>query len=343
MDWKRLRLYAEQSVRDALSQINDTGEQFALVTDRSDTLLGVITDGNIRRALLAGASLESCVVDIMNPTPICTDESVSALQALRQMEAGSLSHVPVLNDGRKVCRVWSLKELQSAAPLSNSVVIMAGGLGTRLGDLTKNCPKPMLHVGGKPILQAVIENFTRAGFHNFFLSVNYLAEVIEEYFGDGSRFNCNIQYLHESKRLGTAGALSLLPPQSAPFIVSNADILTHLNMRCLLREHLTYNSMATMVVKKYSVQIPYGVIECDDGRNLLEIREKPSAHFFISAGIYAISPSALQLVPGDTYFDMPSLFQAVMHSGQKARVMETDDYWLDIGQVPDFERAQNEF
>ena len=343
MEWKHLRLYPNQSVRDALTLIDVTGEQFAIVTDDADVLVGVITDGNVRRSLLAGISLESSVHEIMNASPVTTDGSMSAPQVLRYMEARSLSHLPAIDERHAVLRVWRLKDLQSTAVLPNSAVIMAGGLGSRLGELTKSCPKPMLRIGDKPILEIVLDNFMRVGFRNFYFAVNYMAEMVSDYFGNGKNFNCSISYLHENKRLGTAGALSLLPPQEYPFVVSNADILTHLNMRCLLHEHLALGGLATMVVKKHSVHVPYGVVECDEHRNLLNIKEKPSTNFFISAGIYVIAPSVLQFVPVDTFFDMPALFSSLIEGESKARIMETDEYWLDVGQISDFERAQKEF
>lgn len=343
MTWKELRLYPEQSVRDALTLINSTGEQFALVTNIEDKLVGVVTDGNIRRGLLAGISLENPVHTLMHPSPHFVDTTTSAVQALHLMEKASLTHLPVLEEDGTVRRVWSMKSLQGVGPLPNSVVLMAGGLGTRLGELTQNCPKPMLDVAGKPILQIVLENFINVGFRNFFLAVNYLSEVIVDYFGDGSRFGCQIQYLREAKRMGTAGALSLLPPQTMPFLVANADILTHLNMRCLICEHLAHDSPATMVVRKHSVQIAYGVVENDASRNLTGIKEKPTVKVHISAGIYALSPLVLPMIPPDTFFDMPDLFQELMNAGQRPRIMETDDYWLDIGQLPDYKRAQSEF
>lgn len=316
MDWKALRLFPEQSVRDALALINSTGEQFALVTNIEDKLVGVVTDGNVRRGLLTGASLESGVCEAMNPAPKHVNAAISAVQALRIMEEESLSHLPVLDASGTVLRVWSIKALQSVSPLPHSVVLMAGGLGSRLGELTQNCPKPMLDVAGKPILQIVLENFINAGFRNFFLAVNYLSEIIIDYFGDGSRFGCQIQYLRESKRMGTAGALSLLPPQTMPFLVANADILTHLNMRCLIHEHLAHDNPATMVVRKHSVQIAYGVVENDGKGNLTGIKEKPAYDVHISAGIYALSPSVLPMIPPNTFFDMPDLFQELLRAGQ---------------------------
>ncbi|SDF21010.1 nucleotidyltransferase family protein [Desulfovibrio legallii] len=343
MDWRTLRLFPKQSVRDALTLINATGEQFALVTDSEDKLIGVVTDGNIRRGLLTDASLESCVRDVMNPTPRHVNIATSAVQALRMMEEASLSHLPVLDEAGTVHHVWSIKRLQSVSPLPNNVVLMAGGLGSRLGELTQNCPKPMLHIGGKPILEIVLKNFINVGFRHFFLAVNYLADIIIEYFGDGTHFGCHIQYLKEPKRMGTAGALSLLPPQTLPLLVANADILTHLNMRCLLHEHLAHNSPATMVVRKHSVQMAYGVVESDTQGNLTGIKEKPNINVHISTGIYALSPAALPLIPPKTFFDMPDLFQKLLETGQRPRIMETNEYWLDIGRLPDYERAQNEF
>ena len=343
MNWKSLRLFPQQSVYDALTCIDTAGTQFALVTDSRDIILGVITDGNIRRSLLAGISLESPVTEVMSTSPYTTDENTSAVRALHLMEEKGYSHLPVIDEKKTVCWVWSRKELQGAAPLANTVVLMAGGLGTRLGELTKDRPKPMLHVGDRPILKTVLESFIHFGFQHFFLAVNYMAEVITDHFGDGSRLGCHIQYLRESKRMGTAGALSLLPPQGAPFLVANADILTQLNMRCLLYEHLAKKSPATMVVKRHTIQVPYGVVDSDATGIMFDVREKPEFNFHVSAGIYALSPETLSLIPPDSFFDMPQLFQILIKRGQLPRVLETQDYWLDIGRLSDYELAQKDF
>lgn len=343
MDWTKLRLYAHQTIQEALACIDKVAEHFALVTDEQNHLLGVVTDGNIRRGLLRGLTLTDPIETVMNPAPATVQSSCSALAALQFMEEKDFSHLPVIDANNKLLHLWSKKKLAGSFPLENTVILMAGGLGTRLGELTKNCPKPMLCVGDKPILEIVLRHFMSFGFKKFYFAVNYKADIIKAYFGNGKKFGCAIEYLHEEKRLGTAGALSLLPTQQHDFLVANADILTQLNMRCLLAEHEKAQSMATMVAKRYSMQVPYGVVDKDENNDMIGIREKPELDFCVSAGMYALSPECLPLIPQDTFFDMPELFQKIMQMGKKPHILETEDYWLDIGRQNDFERAQMEY
>ncbi|MGQ9826160.1 MAG: nucleotidyltransferase family protein, partial [Desulfotomaculales bacterium] len=226
---------------------------------------------------------------------------------------------------------------------NNVVVIMAGGLGSRLRPLTDECPKPLLKVGGKPLLETILENFLEYGLYNFYFSVNYRAEMIREYFGDGSRWGANIEYINEEKRLGTAGALSLLPEKPKnTVLVMNGDLLTKINFEHLLDFHADTKADATMCVKEYNFQIPYGVVKTDRHR-LIEIEEKPVKTFFISAGIYAIEPAVIDLIPRNTYFDMPGLFEKLIKENREAAVFPIREYWLDIGHKEDFERANGEF
>ncbi|WP_438810775.1 nucleotidyltransferase family protein [Pseudomonas laurentiana] len=220
---------------------------------------------------------------------------------------------------------------------------MAGGLGERLRPLTENCPKPMLMIAGKPILECILESFIEQGFRNFFLSVNYLASVVRDHFGDGSKWGVNICYLQEHKRLGTAGALSLLPerPQD-PILVMNGDLLTHARFDNLVQFHDEHDSLATMTVREYDFQVPYGVVRMD-GAAIESIDEKPVHRFFVNAGIYAISPAALDLIPPETFYDMPTLFEDLIKARKSTAAFPLREYWLDIGQIEEFERAQHEW
>jgi NDP-sugar pyrophosphorylase family protein len=228
----------------------------------------------------------------------------------------------------------TLDDLIGAVERPNWVVLMAGGLGTRLRPLTEDCPKPMLPVGGKPILESILESFVEQGFRRFFFSVNYKAEMVQDHFGDGSRWGVRIDYLHEDRRLGTAGALSLLDDRpDAPLVVMNGDLLTRASFDKLLDFHYAQSATATMTVRDYDFQVPYGVVKID-GTQIVSIEEKPVQKFFVSAGIYVLSPSV---------FDMPSLFSRLINEGQKVAAYPLKEYWLDIGRIEEFERAQREW
>ncbi|MBU1639418.1 MAG: nucleotidyltransferase family protein, partial [Proteobacteria bacterium] len=307
------------------------------------TLLGTITDGDIRRAILRGGSLEDPIEKVMNtrPTAFTADESMEdMLVAMRLLK---LSKVPVVDHKNRVVGLQILDELLRPTPKYNPVVIMAGGLGSRLGSLTKKCPKPLLHVGNRPVLQTILENFIAFGFYNFYFSVNYKAEMIEEFFGDGAKWGVSIKYIYEDKRMGTAGALSLLPERpKMPFFVMNGDILTKVNFLQLLDFHTEHRAAATMCAFKYDLQIPYGVLQIDNDR-LVEIDEKPTQSFFVNAGIYILEPKTLDNIPPNTFFDMPSLYEKLIETKQEAAVFPLREYWLDIGHMSDFERAQGDF
>jgi NDP-sugar pyrophosphorylase family protein len=220
---------------------------------------------------------------------------------------------------------------------------MAGGLGQRLQPLTENCPKPLLKVGGKALLETTLENFCEEGFKYFYFSVNYRAQMIMDYFGDGSRWGVSIKYLHEKKRLGTAGALSLLPIKPLePVLIMNGDILTKINTAKLLKFHLENRSAATICVKEQRNQIPYGVVDFEKNQ-LRNIDEKPVQHFFINAGIYVISPEVLDYVPEDTFFDITDLIKAIMKDKKEITVFPIREYWIDIGRLDDYEKANLEF
>lgn len=341
--WKKFTLTPEATIREALEAINQ-GYQFALVTDKDERLLGVVTDGNVRRGLLNGMGLDAPVTAVMNVSPCVVHDNTDMQTVLSLMQEKDFSHIPVLDASDRLVRVWSRRELVATTVLSNPVVLMAGGLGTRMGELTKDCPKPMLPVGGRPILEIVLQNLKESGFRNIFLAVNYQAEKIEKHFGNGETFGLHIDYLREEKRLGTAGALSLLPEKpDMPVVVMNSDILTRLNIRLLLQQHNARGALATMVVIDHKIQLPYGVVDSlPDGR-LSDIREKPTATFPVSAGINVLDPEAWDYIPSDEFLDMPDLLRTMLSDNKKIQVYHTDEYWLDIGRMDDYSKADADF
>lgn len=328
---------------EVISLIDQGSLQFALVVDDHNRLLGTVTDGDIRRALLRGESLENPVQRIMHRNFRFVNESTSEAHALIIMRDESLHQLPVLDDNGRVIRVFFLEDLIKPKKLSNIVVIMAGGEGKRLRPLTEHRPKPMLAVNGKPLLEIILERCIDSGFQNFYIAVNYLKEQIQEYFGDGANWNAKIEYLEEKKPLGTAGALSLLPIQpSQPLLVINADILTRVDYNQLVRFHAEHTADATMCVREHSIQIPYGVVQMND-LQVSEIEEKPIINHYVNAGIYLINPGLLELVPKNTFFTMPELLIKVIQQRRAVIGFPIHEYWVDIGRPETLRQAHGEW
>lgn len=339
----QLLISPQSTILEALQIIDRGSVQIALVADEHKRLLGTVTDGDVRRGILRGISLESPVQTIMNVKPNVSRSDDSREVIFGKMRQYNLRQIPVLDSNDRIIRLDLLDEILRQERCDNWVVLMAGGLGTRLSPLTDNCPKPLLKVGSKPILEVILENFIANGFHRFFISVNYMAEMIIDHFGDGSRWGVEIRYIYETKRLGTAGALSLLPfvPEE-PLLVMNGDLLTKVNFRQLLDFHKEMKAKATMCVRDYEYQVPYGVVKVNNNR-LTSIEEKPLQHYFISGGIYVVQPEALKHIPRDTFYDMPTLFSRLIALEEETSVFPIREYWIDIGRIDDFERANSEY
>lgn len=343
-EWKRLMISPDASILHGIKVIDDNAMQTALVVEPDGRLAGVVTDGDIRRALLRAVPLDSPVKLIMNATPKTASVAASEEAVLHLMQHHRIQVVPVLDASGRVARVVTLSELLHLDEAPNPVVLMAGGLGSRLGPLTQDSPKPLLEVGGRPILETIIRAFARHGFRKIYISVNYLGEMIERRFGDGGEFGVEIAYLRETMRLGTAGALGLLPTRpEQPFIVMNGDILTSLNFRKLLDFHMQSGATATVAVTEHMMQVPYGVVDVDDNNRMVNLVEKPSSVHFISAGIYVLAPETLDLIPPQTPFDMPSLLRRLMQRKDYPAVYPLHEYWQDVGSPRELEQARQEF
>lgn len=343
MDWQKNVVSPQTPLGDTIAKIDTSGTQLALVLNDDGYLVGVMTDGDVRRAILRGHQLTTPTAEVMNPYPHTASVGTPREELLALMRRHVFHHLPLLDNDGRVAGLVTLDELIGAVERPNWVVLMAGGLGTRLRPLTENCPKPMLPIGDKPILESILENFVEQGFRRFFISVNYRAEMIRNHFGDGSRWGASIEYLHEDKPLGTAGALSLLPEvPDKPFFVMNGDLLTRANFDGMLRFHQEHEATATMAVREYDFQVPYGVV-CLDEERIVAIEEKPVKRFFVSAGIYILDPTALDYIPAGNVLDMPVLFEKLMHAGRPTSAYPLREYWLDIGRLEEFERAQCEW
>jgi dTDP-glucose pyrophosphorylase/CBS domain-containing protein len=341
--WKSALVGPDISLREALEIIDSTGSQLAVVVDAQRRLLGTLSDGDARRALLGGLNMNDRVSRAMHVDPTTVTPSDTPLEVLSTMRRTGLHQLPIINGEREIVGLALIGDYLKAPERDNWVVIMAGGLGTRLQELTRDTPKPMLKVGSRPLLETIIRSYADQGFHRFYVAVNYKAEQIESHFGDGHQFGVDIRYLREDQRLGTAGALSLLPERpTQPIIVTNADLLTKENFGHLVESHVAAGAHATMAVRHYEMQVPFGVVNVREG-HIQSIEEKPLQRFVVSAGINVLSPEMLDLVPAGRFFDMPALFDVALERGLKARAHQIDGYWLDVGRLPDFERANLEY
>ena len=338
MEWQRALIRSDATLKETMQQIDETSLQFAAVVNDQNQLVGTVTDGDIRRAILKGMSLHDSIHQVMNPEPKVIVNSLPISQRQQRLRQLRLKQVPVVDEQNHVVDIWFAddKEIKKH---TNKVVLMAGGLGTRLRPLTEHTPKPMLPIGGKPILELIIEHFKKHGFYDFIIAVNYKKEAIQNYFQDGSAFDVSIEYIEEQKRLGTAGALSLIEQSiEEPFFVMNGDILTNFNCEAMLQQHLEQEAFATMAVREYEYQIPYGVVETE-GTRLVNISEKPTHSYFVNAGIYILSPELLSKIPVDTFYDMPTLFSDIKR-GEVVQVYPIQEYWLDIGHLDEYESVR---
>ncbi|MBF0142929.1 MAG: nucleotidyltransferase family protein [Magnetococcales bacterium] len=342
--WRTVLVGPEVPILEAIQVIDRGGLGVALVVDAADRLLGTVTDGDVRRGLLLHLQLDTPVQKVMNRQPTVAREEDTREHILSIMRTRDFDHIPVVDDLGRVVGLKTLRQLARPKRRDNWVVIMAGGLGSRLGPLTEDCPKPLLKVGSKPILETILESFIDHGFHRFFLSVNYKKRMIKEHFGDGNRWGVEIRYLEERERLGTAGSLALLPEvPREPFFVMNGDLLTRIHYPQILEFHQDHGAFATICVRRVEETVPYGVVELDR-HQLIDIEEKPVRAYHVNAGIYLLDPVVLPLLPGNhERFDMTDLFRKVIARGWPTAAFPFLDYWLDIGRMPDFHRANLEY
>ena len=335
-----LKLDKNTTINDVVSALDTGGIGILALVDTIGKLVGIITDGDLRRSILQ-STIE--LKDIINfkPTTMRSDSNRSDI--VEQLRLLHRRHMPLVDKDTRLSSIFVIDEPETCS-YKNYVVIMAGGLGTRLGELTKETPKPMLKIGTRPMLQHLVEQFRDQGFSKFIFCLNYKKEVITDYFGDGKKFGVLIDYVVETTRLGTAGALSLLNDfdLQVPFFVVNADLLTTIDFKVLLDRHTQTDAIATMCVRRYDYSIPYGVVVSDQYKSILNIQEKPTHSFNVNAGIYVLNHSVLDLVPRDTFYDMPTLFMHISKMNMPAKIYEMDDYWVDIGNEEDLIKANSD-
>jgi dTDP-glucose pyrophosphorylase len=342
-NWKKTLVPPSTPIRDVIQFVESSGMQIALVADKDNCLLGTVTDGDIRRAILKGIPLERPIEEAMNKNPTVASLDDSRDHILRIMKDQVIHQVPIVSKEGVVIALETVDHFYFGGIEDNWIILMAGGLGTRLLPLTKDCPKPLVKVGGKPILGHLIEQCFQNGFRKIFISVNYKAEMIKSYFKDGSKWGLEIQYLQEEGRMGTAGSIGLLPQRpDKTFFVMNCDLITNINLVNMLHFHQQNKSKATMGVCEYKIEVPYGVVEIKDHK-ISSINEKPTQRFLINAGIYALEPEMLDLLDDKKFLDMPELFKRIALKNWSTTVFPIREYWIDIGKIGDLEKAQYDF
>ena len=342
-EWRATLVRRDASIREAIRAIDESALQIALVVDAEQRLVGTVTDGDVRRGLLRGITLDAGVEEVMNRDPIACPATLGREAAAAVMHGSDVKQVPLVDEEGRVVGLELMGDVIRRTRHDNWVVLMAGGLGQRLRPLTEDCPKPMLPVGGTPILEIILKNFARQGFERFFLSVNYKAEMVRRHFGDGARWGVGIEYLEERDKLGTAGALGLLPRRPhEPLVVMNGDLLTAVNFGSMLEFHAEHSATATMAVREHTVEVPFGVIDLADDY-LAGLTEKPRYSWFINAGVYVVEPSVLDLIEPGRPLDMPTLFERVLARNDKIAAFPIREYWRDIGRLEDLERASADY
>ena len=343
---KEIIVNVNSNAINAIEAINKTNAYIALIVDNEMRLVGTITDGDIRRGLLNGKALDSNVREFMNKNFFSMKEGELSKDKIEKAFKKDITQMPILDSNGKVKELLQKEEMLKRCKLPiNTVVIMAGGKGKRLLPHTMNCPKPMITINGKPMLEIILEKCMHFGFDNFYISVNYLKDQIINYFGNGNNWGVKIEYLYEEQPLGTAGSLSLLPEDDKinnSILILNGDIITNLDLALLTEFHAKHNAEMTIAAKQSSYTIPYGVINTS-GLELETIEEKPTYNFLVSAGIYIIKPSILKYIKKNTFFDMPDLVSIIKSNNSKVITFPIHEYWLDVGRPENLEKVSKEW
>jgi dTDP-glucose pyrophosphorylase len=341
LNWREAVLRETVSIEDAIQCLNNTAFQIVLVVGDEGQLVGTVTDGDIRRGLLRGLTLQSPLAGITLRSPLVVPPEVKGDMVVQLMRANRIHQLPIVDENGRVVGLHLWDEIASPRAKQNLMIVMAGGLGTRLQPHTETCPKPLLPVAGKPMLEHILERAQGDGFTRFVIAVRYLGQMIEDYFGDGSRWGVEISYLREESPLGTAGALSLLKPRPAEsVVVTNGDVLTDVRYSDFLDFHLRNGATATMAVRLFEWQHPYGVV-ATQGIEITSFEEKPVYRSNINAGVYALRPEAFDSLRQGQRCDMPTLFQSIQARGNRIVVYPMHEPWLDVGRPSDYAKAEN--
>lgn len=345
-----LQVSADILLRDVIRTIDASGRlSIALLVDDERRLVAVITDGDVRRGLLAGLSLDTPVRELLaikahepNPQAVTASIDTEPTELLRMMQESHVRQIPLLDELGCVVDIVTLNELLPAQTQELRAVIMAGGFGTRLKPLTDHLPKSMLPVAGRPVMEWIVEQLRQAGIRHLKVTTHFMPEKIMDHFGDGQSFGVEMEYVNEDRPLGTGGALGLIAPPAEPFLVINGDVLTEVDFQQMMDFHREHEADMTVAINLHQVEIPYGVIDCK-GPIITRLREKPRMNLLVNAGIYLLEPTVYQFIPQDTRFNMTDLIQWLLDGGRRVVGFPIREYWMDIGQHPDYSQAQKDY
>ena len=338
--WRKAVLPINSTIQQAINNLNESSCQIVLVISENNTFLGTLTDGDIRRGLLDGFDLRQPIESLIHKKALIVSPTIPRETVMQIMVTNKIHQIPVVNEQHQLVGLYLWDKITIPPIRSNLMVIMVGGVGTRLRPHTENCPKPLLPVAGKPILEHIIDRAKLEGFSRFVFATHYLGHMIEDYFGQGERLNVQIDYVREKSPLGTAGALSLLTQRPCtPFIVTNGDVLTDVRYGELLDFHVHHHAIGTMAVRAHEWQHPFGVVQTN-GIDIINFEEKPVTRSYINAGIYALSVEALSVLSSNVHCDMPSLFERVKAVGGRTVAYPMHEPWLDVGRPSDLATAR---
>jgi dTDP-glucose pyrophosphorylase len=340
-NWEKLIILDNANMSMAIYQLNETGKRCLFVVDDNGLLKGSLSDGDLRRAIINGLNMESNVKDFMNPNPLVAPEGIARAVAVSLMETNGIQQIPVVNKDMQLIGLyeWNLNNLINTR--KNTMVIMAGGEGTRMRPNTENCPKPLLNVAGRPILEHIINAGKKSGIREYLIAIRYLGHMIEDYFGNGTSLGVHIEYIREDERSGTAGALAHIQEHSdSPFIVTNGDVITDISYGDVLDFHLHHRAFATIAARSYEWQNPYGVVHMN-GLDVTMIEEKPLVRSYINTGVYILDPEAIKYLPEKAYCDMPELLGQLINHQRRIIAYPVHENWLDIGNPSELEMANS--
>lgn len=340
--WCKAILPVQATIEQAIRNLDRVAIKIVLVVNERGELEGTISDGDIRRGLLKGLDLNSSIASVIHRNALVVPPEMGRELVMQLMVANKIQQIPVVNENHHVVGLHLWDEITTPVVRPNLMVIMAGGMGTRLRPHTENCPKPLLQVAGKPMLEHIIERAKLEGFSHFVLAIHYLGHMIEEHFGNGERLGVKIDYLREQSPLGTAGALGLLNPRpDAAFVVTNGDVITDIRYGELLDFHIRHAAAATMAVRVHEWQHPFGVVQTQ-GVEIVGFDEKPVARSHINAGVYALDPGTLSFLGTDTHCDMPTLFERLQAKANRTVAYPMHEPWLDVGRPDDLQSANRQ-